>query len=182
MLLKNTKIRVDQNGFPSDLLTAQELIYKPCNFKYSSPVPAAQSADYCAYTFNVKNLAVQYRIAKVTPTKVGQFVTLWKKTGNGPVQPFDYTDDVDLFIVGTRQGDRFGQFIFPKAILQDRGIVSTMIREGKRAIRVYPPWDMIYSRQAQKTQQWQLAYFLEMGAGLPIDLIRTNTLYKDINI
>jgi hypothetical protein len=38
-------------------------------------------------------------------------------------------------------------------------IISTHLKEGKRGMRVYPPWDLPSSKQAKKTQQWQLPYF-----------------------
>ena len=37
-------------------------------------------------------------------------------------------------------------------------------------MRVYPPWDVTVSRQAQKTQKWQMAYFLEIPLNLSIEL------------
>ena len=162
---------------PEDLILAQTILYKPSGFTLSQPIAEAESADYAAYTFELNGLCVKYRIAKITPTKTGQFVTLWKRVGNGPIQPFDSTDQIDLFVISTRDGDRFGHFIFPKAILQEKGIISTDFKEGKRAIRVYPPWDITTSKQAQKTQQWQMAYFLEIPDH-SINYTRTNALYQ----
>ena len=163
---------------PEDLITAQSILYTPCGFNCTQPVAEAESADYAAYTFELNEQSVVYRIAKITPTKIGQFVTLWKRIGNGPIQPFDSTDHIDLFVISTRDGVRFGQFIFPKIILQEKRIISTDYKEGKRAIRVYPPWDITISKQAQKTQQWQLTYFLEITDGEPIDFKRADSLYS----
>ena len=50
-------------------------------------------------------------------------------------------------------------------------------RGGKRAIRVYPPWDTTISQQARKTQKWQLEYFLETPQDRPIDSTRSRILY-----
>ncbi|EKD72557.1 MAG: hypothetical protein ACD_45C00643G0006, partial [uncultured bacterium] len=61
---------------------------------------------------------------KITPTKVGQFVTLWKRINNGPIQPYDVSDPVDFFIVSARKDDCFGQFIFPKSVLRDQAVLS----------------------------------------------------------
>jgi hypothetical protein len=36
----------------------------------------AESAEYGAYTFELNDLSVRFRVAKITPTKIGQFVTL----------------------------------------------------------------------------------------------------------
>jgi len=161
---------------PKDLIIAQKLITN-LSVNYTEPVAEAESTDYGAYIFSINQLSVRYRIAKITPTKTGQFVTLWKRAGNGPIQPFDSSDDIDLFIISVRSGEHFGQFIFPKNILQEKGILTTNNKEGKRAIRVYPPWDITNSKQAKKTQQWQIAYFLKMDAGQPIDYTRANQLY-----
>ena len=125
----------------------------------------------------MNTLAVRFRVAKITPTKVGQFVTLWERSKAGPIQPYDLSDSVDFFVISAREGDNFGQFVFPKAVLCDHDIVSENGQGGKRAIRVYPPWDKPMSRQAQKTQDWQLNYFLEIPANRPIDRERVQMLY-----
>jgi hypothetical protein len=44
--------------------------------------------------------------------------------------------------------------------LVDQGIITNNGKEGKRGIRVYPPWDIAPNRQAMKTQSWQLKYFI----------------------
>ena len=68
-----------------------------------------------------------------------------------------------MVIISVRKENNFGQFIFPKAVLLEKGIFSTSTKEGKRATRVYPPWDVTTSKQAQKTQTWQMNYFLEIS-------------------
>ena len=57
-------------------------------------------------------------------------------------------------------------------ILINKEIVSDK-KEGKRAIRVYPPWDIAINKQAQKTQKWQLNYFLEIPQNQQYDLDQT---------
>jgi len=160
-----------------DLLSCQELVYAPCGFDYSPPRREAESAEYGAYFFELNGFAVRFRVAKTTPTKLGQFVTLWKRMGKGPIQPYDLADNVDFFIVSTRLGDFFGQFVFPSAVLCEQNIVSKQGKGGKRAIRVYPPWDKPMSLQAKKTQCWQLKHFLEIPYKETIDCVRTQVLY-----
>lgn len=140
--------------------------------------PELESADYAACTLLLNGLRVQYRVAKITPTKVGQFVTLWKRVGRGPIQPFEVGDPVEVFVVSTRSGPRLGQFVFPKAVLAAQGVVARDDRadSGKRALRVYPPWDTTTSRQAQRTQAWQLQYFVDMSEGRAVDLARVKAL------
>ena len=67
------------------------------------------------------------------PKKVGQFVTFWKRTGNGPIEPFDEQDSVDYYVVNVRSAEAFGQFVFPREVLLKKGIISTVTKEGKRA-------------------------------------------------
>lgn len=161
----------------SDLLHAKEHLYDSCNFEWTNLQKDKESAEYGAHSFQVNNQSVLFRSAKITPTKIGQFVTLWKRIDNGPIQPFDVSDGINLFIISTRKDNSLGQFIFPKSVLHDKGIISTNNIGGKRAIRVYPPWDETLNKQAQKTQQWQLDYFLEIPIDKPIDKERAKMLY-----
>lgn len=160
---------------PKDLILIQEILFDTCNFKITQPILETESSEYGACTFSLNNLNILFRIAKITPTKTGQFVTLWKRINQGPIQPFDSADPIDLFIISTRKENNFGMFIFPKSVLITKEIVSDK-KEGKRAIRVYPPWDITTSKQAQKTQKWQLDYFLEIQEDQTKDLNRIKSL------
>lgn len=168
---------ISSDSIHSDLLATKDLVYYPCGLECSRPRPEEQNAEYGAYVFNLNTLSIRFRVAKITPTKVGQFVTLWERSGDGPIQPYDVSDPVDLFVISTRSGSNLGQFVFPKAVLCDQDIVSINGKGGKRAIRVYPPWDNPTSRQAQNTQRWQLKYFLDIPVNSPVDLVRAQMLY-----
>ncbi|MGW6704316.1 MepB family protein [Streptomyces sp. NPDC054956] len=162
-----------------DLLAAKALVYDPCGFACSQPVPEAEGAAYAAHTFTVDGLAVRFRVAKTTPTKAGQFVTVWKRSEAGPIQPFDAADPVDLFVVSTRDQEHFGQFVFPVDSLRRHGVVSVNGVGGKRAFRVYPPWVTTTNRQAGSAQTWQLAHFLHFAQdGAPADPARARSLYR----
>ncbi|MCX4688774.1 MepB family protein [Kitasatospora purpeofusca] len=160
-----------------DLVAAKVLVYDPCGFACSLPVPEAESAEYAAHEFTLDGLAVRFRAARTTPTKVGQFVTVWKRSPAGPIRPFDATDPVDLFVISTRDDDHFGQFVFPVDALRRHDVVSADGAGGKRAFRVYPPWVTPASRQAARTQAWQLGFFLYLPQGGPVDLARARELY-----
>jgi hypothetical protein len=149
----------DLKLLPEYLIIAKETLYDSCNFDVTQPQPEAESQEYDAYRFQLNQKQICYRAAKITPTKTGQFVTLWKRNTTGIIEPFDFSDAIDFVIVSVRKDDLFGQFVFPKAVLLEKGIFTTLTKEGKRATRVYPPWDETTSKQAQKTQQWQLNYF-----------------------
>lgn len=161
---------------PADLLAAKELAYDPCAFAVSPPLPEPEGEAYAAYTFTLNGLAVRFRSAKTTPTKAYQFVTVWKRSPGGPIAPFDVSDGVDLFVISSRDADGFGQFVLPVGVLHRRGILSSNGTGGKRAFRVYPPWVTTTSRQAERTQAWQLEHFLRLDGG-PFDLVRARKLY-----
>lgn len=160
-----------------DFAMVQKSVYKPNHFSLSEAQMEDESAEYSAAQFNINGFNARFRVAKITPTKIGQFVTIWKRKDNGPIQPFDQSDPIDLFIIATRYGNHFGHFVFPKSVLINHDIVSIEGKGGKRGIRVYPPWDVTTSRQAQKTQQWQLVYFIEIPQDGKIDIERVKKLY-----
>lgn len=148
------------NSFHSDLKTAKELVYDFCNFDFANPKLNTESIEYAACSFELNGKIIQHRVSKITPTKTGQFVTIWKRNQDGITAPFDLSDELDFIIITARSGDNFGQFIFPKSVLADKGIITQNSKTGKRGIRVYPPWDIPKSKQAERTQSWQTNYFL----------------------
>ncbi|MGG7573197.1 MepB family protein [Streptomyces sirii] len=161
-----------------ELLAAQASVYGPCGFCCSRPVPEPESAEYGAHAFTLDGRAVRFRVGKTTPTKVGQFVTVWKRSDGGPIEPFDTADAVDLFVISTREGAHFGQFVFPREVLAERDIVSRDGAGGKRGFRIYPPWADTTSRQARHTQKWQTAHFLPIPETGPVDLALARALYR----
>lgn len=146
-----------------DLLEAQKLVYEPSGLICHNLVKEKESEEYGACAFEINNQRIAFRVAKITPTKVGQFVTFWKRIGSGPILPYDISDPFDLLVVSVRNPQYFGQFVFPKAMLLQQGVISKDGHDGKRAIRVYPPWDVTDNRQAKNTQAWQLMYFFEIN-------------------
>jgi hypothetical protein len=163
---------------PNDLILAQKQIYDKLNFELKNIKSELESAEYKAFTFQLNNVYVIYREAKITPTKTGQFVTLWKRISGQPIEPFHVSDAFDFVIISTRNNHHFGQFIFPKSVLIEKGIISSGTREGKRAFRVYPPWDLAENKQAQASQKWQLKYFLTILDSETVDLGRAKSLFE----
>ena len=169
---------ISRTAIHQDFFDAKNRIYTPCGITCSQLIIEKESAEYGACTFQLNHFSVRFGVSKITPTKVGQFVTLWKRIGNNPIQPYDISDPIDFYIVNSQKDDYFGQFIFPKSILCVQSVLSIKGDGGKRAIRVYPPWDKAVNRQAQKTQQWQLEYFLDVSADKEIDSNRLQQLLK----
>lgn len=137
-----------------------------------------EGKEYNACRFRLKNFNIEYRTSKITPTKTGQFVTIWKRTHDGLTAPFDAFDNIDFIIVRCEFETRFGHFIFPKSILIEKGIISQKGQGGKRGIRVYPSWNSTESKQALKTQQWQNQFFFE---SLMLDESKTKLFLKSLN-
>ena len=162
---------------PENLIETKELVFDKCGFELRNLEIEKESTEYSACKFNLNTVKILFRVAKITPTKIGQFVTFWKRSKKGPIEPYAISDKIDFFIINTKSNDKFGQFIFPKSVLCQQGIISTHIKEGKRGIRVYPPWDLTISKQAQKTQKWQLEYFLEIPLNKSVNLDRAKQLY-----
>ena len=134
-------------------------IYDQCSLKLTQFQIEPESKEYDACQFQLNQLKILCRNAKITPKKAGQFVTFWKRSASGIIEPYNENDSIDLFIVNVETKEQLGQFVFPKSILIKKGILSTKNKEGKRAFRVYPLWDTVQSKQAANTQKWQLNYF-----------------------
>ncbi len=150
------------NAVHPDLILAQKFAYEPMGLSYKKLVIEKESQKYGACEFSLYNHIIKFRVAKITPTKIGQFVTFWKRIGSRPILPYDVDDLFDFLIISVRTNNRLGQFIFPKSLLFKHGIISKNGNGGKRAIRVYLPWDVPTSSQARKSQTWQNDYFFEI--------------------
>lgn len=152
----------ESTDFYPDLLAVQEIAYNQSNLIIQNFIQEAESEKYSACRFELNNQRICYRLANITPKKIGQFVTVWKRNSQGITVPYDVADNFDFFIITVIDGNNFGQFIFPKKVLHEKGFVSKEQQGGKRGMRVYPAWDKPQNAQALKTQKWQLLYFFEI--------------------
>jgi hypothetical protein len=152
-------------------------IYKNCSLQITNFRLETDCKEYDGCQFELNNLSIISRKAKITPKKVGQFVTFWKRNKSGIIEPFQENDTIDFYVVNVKSNYLFGQFVFPKSVLISQGIISTENKEGKRAFRVYPIWDIPESKQAKRAQKWQLNYFFEINEST--DLNRAKKLYKN---
>ncbi len=108
---------------PHDLLVAIEKVYTPAGLNVTTPAAREmESAKYGACRLALNGRPVVFRVAKTTPTKAGQFVTLWKRpTPNAAIAPLDSDDGVALVVVSVSEGPHRGQFVFPYTALVERG-------------------------------------------------------------
>ncbi|WP_371356102.1 MepB family protein [Pseudomonas chlororaphis] len=147
---------------PNDLIAAIQDVYKPAGMQLTdAALREAESSEYGASRFGLDGHTIVFRVAKITPTKIGQFVTIWKRsTAGSPIAPLDVGDGVAFVVVSVSDATQCGQFVFDQKILVSKGIMAINGKGGKRAIRVYPPWAKPVAKEAVRTQQWQLRYFL----------------------
>ena len=169
------------NSFHDDLKTVKNWVYDQCNFDFKNPRLNAESVEYAACSFELDGKKIEHRVSKITPTKNGQFVTIWKRNQDGITEPFDINDEINFIIITARSGDNLGQFIFPKSVLANKGIITQNGKSGKRGIRVYPPWDIAENKQAKKTQSWQIQYFLSIQSDNSFDLNWAKKLFASIS-
>lgn len=160
------------SSFHSDLRLVKELIYDKCGFDFKNFKLENESQEYGACTFELNDAKIKYRISKITPTKTGQFVTIWKRNNKGITEPFNVTDDFDFIVITSKSGSNIGQFVFPKDLLVKQKIITSNYIKGKRGIRVYPPWDKANSKQAEKTRKWQTEYFITISNVNSLDFIK----------
>ena len=130
------------------------------NKKITNFVIDDECLEYSGCSFKLDDLKVKYRQAKVTPKKVGLFVTLWKRNTENKIEPFSVNDSFDFYIIAAKQENYYGFFIFSKDILSEKNILTNSKKEGKRGFRVYPDWTETTNNQAAKTKAWQTNYFI----------------------
>ncbi|MBU3105808.1 MepB family protein [Clostridium gasigenes] len=151
------------NKFNNAVNYANRILYKPNNLFINNLKEENQNSDYGAGVFQLNSKSIRFRVAKITPNKIGQFVAFWEKDDKNKNQPFSYNQSPDLLVINTFKDNHFGQFIFPKEVLIKKGILKTNEQDGKMAIRVYPSWDTPTNKQAIATQKWQLIYFIDIS-------------------
>src|SRR5580704_8958640 len=96
---------------PPDLMIAKNLLLEAHGWVISNVKNEAESQDYGACTLTFGGKIALFRSAKITPKKVGFFVTLWKRPRKtGPIEPFDVTDEFEHVLVSVRIGEKLGLF------------------------------------------------------------------------
>ena len=163
-----------------NLIEVKTKIYDKLSLNISKVNNELEGIEYDACQFELNGMKIVSRSSKITPKKVGQFVTFWKRNQNKETEPYSENDQFDFYVINSKSGDRFGQFIFPKSELINKGFITSEKKDGKRGFRVYPIWDKTLNKQAEKTQKWQLNYFYEINK--TTDFKKVNELYCTTNI
>ena len=166
----------NSNNLFSELDLINKYVFQVCETKLKNVETELECQEYFAHNFELNNQKVKFRMAKITPTKTGQFVSIWKRNQNGITEPHNIADEFEFYIIGTKAETKLGVFIFNKTILSENKILSNKNGEGKRGIRVYPTWNLTTNKQAQKTQNWQTKYFVEIINNNQIDINKAKKL------
>ncbi len=154
---------MDRKAPPSELTNLIRNVYEPLGLAVANLEIEKESSEYGACRFNLNQDKILFRVAKITPTKLGQFVTLWKRGSiTNIIEPIDLNDNISYFIINVADSNHSGLFIFDQEILAAKKIISQYGKFGKRAIRVYPPWVKPVASEAIKSQAWQLKYFVDL--------------------
>ena len=156
----------------------------------ASATPEEQGGDYesgRAVIVDATGRTETWRVrtAKVTPTKAGAFVAVWRRTAGGGTEPFPSDEvagangsastgtgapeHVAGLLVFVRDADRRGVFRFTSEHLRGLGVTSSPQRPGKRGFRVYPSWCTDLNRQAQRTQAAQARAFTVLEPSVATD-------------
>jgi len=119
------------------LAAGLKITLKPCR--------EVESAKYGACRLDIEGKTVLFRVANTTPTKIGQFVTIWKRQASGgEIAPFDYHDPIDFIMVYVFEHEYRGLFVFSKDILSQKMLFQCVGKAVKEAFEFIPP-DITYS-------------------------------------
>ena len=158
---------------PPALIAVIRNVYLPAGLQLTGRAQReAESAEYGAARLELDGQHVVFRVAKITPIKLGQFVTLWKRPAGSAPAALDSTDAIAFVVVSVSDAGHHGQFVFDQQTLIAKGVMSLNGTGGKCAMRVYPPWVKPVAKQAIKTQQWQVQHFVALGEDASAEQIR----------
>jgi len=143
-------------------------LYDQCGMIVSDLVIDIEGKEYLAFSYLLDGKRCISRQSKITPKKIGQFVTCWKRNAEGITAPYDIRDNIDLYLINYSNNGYHGLFVFPRYVLLDKNIMSSNEKSGKRGFRVYAPYDHPVSKQAIKTKAWMSDYFIEFNEVLDI--------------
>ena len=142
--------------------SAYERYRRQSQTEQAQVVPEEQGSDYEAGRVALSSGQWRIRTARITPSKPGAFVAVWRRSTSGTAEPFDVSDECDGLIVFVVDGHRFGMFKFTRDHLTELGVVQSSHAPGKRGFRVYPSWSTSLNAQAVRTQRAQAKAFVDL--------------------
>lgn len=147
-----------------ELTTIHNSVFSQLNYTISNLYPDLECEEYSGYNFQLNQYHIKFRKAKITPKKIGQFVTLWKRNPDTQqTEPFNISDQSNFYIIYAELDNKSGFFFFPNTVLSQQHILTTPSKKGKRGFRVYPGWDIPQNKQAEKTKKWQGSFFIDFS-------------------
>lgn len=190
MMVKDLYVTLNPAASAQELVLAMPEF---CNYMgvrlTSSPKMENDNGAHISISFALNEKRVLFCTSKVTPGRPGHFVCCYKKS-HGLNQPYHVSDTFDAFLISCAYEDpagtllHRGQFLFEKKLLVEKKILSSESSLGKMAMRVFPPWSegmseaaksvaiggvinlnprKEFSAHAKKSQQWQLARFIDFS-------------------
>ncbi len=66
-------------NFNDTIRNLNNLVYKPNNLMLTNLKEEKQNAEYVGCLFHLNNKTIRFRVSKITPNKIGQFVSFWEK-------------------------------------------------------------------------------------------------------
>lgn len=103
--------------FKESVEKVNQKFYLPNQFVIENLREEPQNAEYAGGTFLLNQQLIRFRAAKITPTKIGQFVAFWEKNELDKNQAFCAEDSPDLLVVTTFQEERMASLFFQKPFL-----------------------------------------------------------------
>ena len=155
-----------------------DLICRPLHLKITEITSDPECEAYSGFNFKIDETPIKFRKSKLTPKKVGQFVTFWKRDPDGQTVPFDIDDNFNFYIIAIKENNNSGFFIFPKTILVKENMISEKAKSGKRGFRVYADWHFPDNKQAEKTKLWQTQFFINLDAQENIILEKFEKIFQ----
>lgn len=107
------------------MLKIEELLTNKLMSQFSNMNWDKEGNQYHACKFDINNKKILFRSSKITPKKIGQFLTVWHRNIFSITIPFDVSDQLDYLIILSEKDTKKGVFIFPKNTLVSKGIFSS---------------------------------------------------------
>lgn len=125
---------------PLQLAEIFDKIIHPAGLQVTKqPVRETESLEYGACSFGLSGKSVVFRVAKTTPTKLGQFVTIWKReTAHSEIEPFSFADGISFVMVAVFDKQNHGVFLFDKQILAKKALFLPATKRVRELLGCMP--------------------------------------------